>query len=230
MKFPPGKRARVVAGAIVNDITREGLERLPAESELLERYEISRPTLREGLRLLEMYGVITLKTGPGGGAVVNAVAGRDFATSSSLYFHVLGFNLADLMKSRLHLEPLMVRLAAERVKSGVAWPDGSPTLSSDGATSSQGDFHFAVAEFAGDPVLLLFAHALRDITQDISRGHRLPALADTDRRVAHSDIAKAIAAGTPTKAEALMREHIQAYIDLIATHSPHLLDQVIDWN
>jgi DNA-binding FadR family transcriptional regulator len=227
MKLMAGKRARVVAGEIVNDITREGLERLPAESELLERYAVSRPTLREGLRLLEMYGVITLKTGPGGGAIVNAVASQDFAASSSLYFHVLGFTLGDLMKSRLHLEPLMVRLAADRVKSGTPWPYGS--VDQSGETEGRGDFHFAVAEFAGDPVLLLFAHALRDITQDISRGHRLPALTDADRSVAHSDIAKAIAAGTPTKAEALMRAHIEAYTQLIASHSPHLLDQVIDW-
>ncbi|MEV5831576.1 FCD domain-containing protein [Spirillospora sp. NPDC052242] len=135
----------------------------------------------------------------------------------------------DRANSRLHLEPLMARLAAERVKSGVAWSAQESAQSTEVDAEGRRDFHFTVAKFADDPVLLLFAHALRDITEDISRGQRLPAVADADRNIAHADIEKAIAEGKPTKAEELMRGHIEKYTELIATHSPHLLNQVIDW-
>ena len=67
MKVVGRKTARLVAGQIVQDIGTEGLTRLPSEAELLERYEVSRPSLREALRILEMYGVISIRPGPGGG-------------------------------------------------------------------------------------------------------------------------------------------------------------------
>lgn len=38
---------------------------------MLGTYGVGRGTLREALRCLEMQGVVTIKTGPGGGPVVN---------------------------------------------------------------------------------------------------------------------------------------------------------------
>ena len=38
------------------------------ESELLSQFNVSRPTLRESLRILESQGVLELRPGPGGGS------------------------------------------------------------------------------------------------------------------------------------------------------------------
>src|SRR5581483_7525231 len=70
------KTSEVVALDIVRDIVARNLkpgDKLPLESELLRQYRVSRSSLREALRLLEVQGLITIRPGPGGGTVVGRV-------------------------------------------------------------------------------------------------------------------------------------------------------------
>ncbi|MGW5153234.1 FadR/GntR family transcriptional regulator [Rhodococcus koreensis] len=225
MKVVGRKTARLVAGQIVQDIGTEGLTHLPSEAELLERYEVSRPSLREALRILEMYGVISIRPGPGGGTRVNQVASSQFASASSLYFHLLGLTLRNVLNTRLQVEPLMARLASERVKSGVAWDPDEAERSGDYTES--GGFHFSVARFTGDPILLLFADGLRSIYVDESADEKIPR---TELPVSHDQIADAIRSGDSEKSERLMRDHIQSYVDALEKNCPEVLDQVVEWN
>src|SRR5579862_3784564 len=76
------KTAETVAAAIVRDIVARGLatgDALPSENAMLEHYRVSRASLREGLRLLEVQGLIRLKPGPGGGPLVGAVDPKNLA-------------------------------------------------------------------------------------------------------------------------------------------------------
>ncbi|MFG6665729.1 FadR/GntR family transcriptional regulator [Halomonas sp. HNIBRBA4712] len=76
--FTPGTRRPKLAELISEDIKRwiaaEGLDagdRLPNEKALMALYESAKGTIREALKILEVEGLITLKTGPKGGAVIN---------------------------------------------------------------------------------------------------------------------------------------------------------------
>ena len=63
------KTAETVAAAIVRDIVSRKLrpgDTLPLESEMLAHYRVSRASLREALRILEVQELIRLKPGPGG--------------------------------------------------------------------------------------------------------------------------------------------------------------------
>lgn len=223
MKVVGRKTARLVAGQIIRDISAEELEVLPPESVLLERYEVSRPSLREALRILEMYGVLSIRPGPGGGTRVNRVASEQYANVSSLYFHLLGMTLRDVLNTRIQLEPLLARLAADRAKGGTKWPPAEEDSRHD-------SFHFSVARFAGDPILVLFADALRNIYIDESSGEfTVPDDLPQQIPVTHEQITEAIADGDAAKAESLMREHISRYAELLETNCPQVLDQVVDW-
>jgi GntR family transcriptional repressor for pyruvate dehydrogenase complex len=60
---------RQIEEAILSRQLKAG-DRLPSERELQETFRVSRGTLREALRVLEQKGLVTIKTGAKGGAVV----------------------------------------------------------------------------------------------------------------------------------------------------------------
>ncbi|GAA0688384.1 FCD domain-containing protein [Vreelandella titanicae] len=68
------KLAELISDDIKRWIAAESLgegDRLPNEKALMELYGSAKATVREALKILEVEGLITLKTGPKGGAVIN---------------------------------------------------------------------------------------------------------------------------------------------------------------
>ena len=66
-------RPRELAEALKDWIAENALQpgdRLPQEKELIERFKASRGTVREALKLLEAQDLISIRTGPRGGAYV----------------------------------------------------------------------------------------------------------------------------------------------------------------
>jgi GntR family transcriptional repressor for pyruvate dehydrogenase complex len=111
------KVASIVARQIVRNIVDDGAgagSPLEAEAAMLERFGVSRASLREALRILETQGLITIKPGPGGGPSISQVDSRDFARMSTLFFQVLRVRFREVVEARLIIEPVMAGLAAAR--------------------------------------------------------------------------------------------------------------------
>ena len=111
----PAKTAETVAAAIVRDIVSRNLnpgDRLPSEAAMLAHYRVSRASLREGLRLLEVQELIRLKPGPGGGPIVSAVDPRNLAKISTLYLHLGGATYQELFEAQLVVSPISAERAA----------------------------------------------------------------------------------------------------------------------
>src|SRR5436309_15945443 len=49
-------------------------DRLPRERELMRKFGVSKGTIRESLKALEVQGIISIKTGPAGGAAIARVS------------------------------------------------------------------------------------------------------------------------------------------------------------
>lgn len=89
-------------------------ERLPAERELAEMLNVSRPTLRAGLRSLAALGV--LESRHGSGTFIVDIDGPPSLDSSPLRLMAAlrGFTSEEMFEARLALETTAAALAAER--------------------------------------------------------------------------------------------------------------------
>lgn len=232
------KIAEKVARRILRDIVARQLEpgsKLPSEALMLERYEVGRASLREGLRILEVYGLIWIKPGPGGGPIVADVSSVDFGRSATFFYHAVGATLWELVESRVHIEALMARLAAERPsdesaatlrecldREGVALAAENPPVKSPLFT-----FHETVAGMSGNRVLSMLGQSILDIYVE-----RIRPVAVVDRAHVHSthqEIGAAILSGEAEAAERLMRKHIEEMAAAFSKNFAGLVDEIIDW-
>jgi DNA-binding FadR family transcriptional regulator len=92
-------RRRIMAGEL-----NEG-DALPPEAELMQRYNISRPSLREALRILESEALIVVRRGGLGGATVKRPTLEVTARHFGLILQDRGAQVADVYRARAILEP-----------------------------------------------------------------------------------------------------------------------------
>ena len=229
------KASERTAQEIVRDIVQGELtsgDRLPMESAMVEQYGVSRTSLREALRLLEVQGLISLKPGPGGGPVVGTVEPSFLARTAALYFHLSGAVYADVMQAQVQLEAVCARLAAANPAAEETMrPWLQQTLPDDLARYRDLTigFHGVVYELADNPVLSLLTQA---VTHIVTR-HVIMTMDPVDLRPVivdeHAELAGVIAAGDADGAERLMAEHFQRQHDHFAARSPRKLEEKIEW-
>ena len=118
-EFRPIRRQKA-SDLIVEEIWKMILEgklkpgdRLPPEHTLVERFQVSKVTLREALQTLETYGHITRKPGRGGGTIVLDIAPTRGIGLLANYMNLSGLSVEALMQARLLIEPLI----AERIRT-----------------------------------------------------------------------------------------------------------------
>jgi DNA-binding FadR family transcriptional regulator len=232
------KTSEVIALEIVRSIVSGGLgtgDRLPTETDMLADYGVSRESLREALRLLEVQGLITLKRGPGGGPLVGSVDPVYLARTATLYFHMCGATYDELVDTWLLTEPLLAEKAATNPDRALVrasmrpYFEQAPRNGTPAFIAAATGFHAVIPTLAGNRVfsLLLEAvgcimveHILRDMDP-----HELSTEIDQD----HDAIARAISAGQGPKARRLMAEHIQHIADHYREHHPQRLEDIIEW-
>jgi len=114
----PIRRIRLYEG-IVEQI--EGLlekgelhpgDQLPPERQLADQFEVSRASVREALRALELLGIV--ETRPGGGTFVRQATPEDLKRPLTSLM-ARGQALADVIEFRGLIEPALAALAAERI-------------------------------------------------------------------------------------------------------------------
>lgn len=166
--FRVPKTAELVANELRNKIVRNELpdgHSLPSETELVQEYAISRPTLREAIRILESEGLVTVARGVHGGPRVHKPDPRQAAEHFGRLLQNRGTTLGDIFTARLLIEPMCARLIAEKgtkaqVKQLRALFDESCKNVDDnvafGATTIR--FHNRLIELSGNaPVALLMS-------------------------------------------------------------------------
>ena len=232
------KVAALVARQLVRDIARRDLQpgaTLELEAAMLERFKISRASLREALRILETQGLITIKPGPGGGPSIAEIDSRDFARMSTFFFQVFRVRLREVVEARLIIEPVMASLAAARRDPDMVRQldevvrTGEQARSEHDWRAAANEFHSLVLGMSGNQLLTVVAKALKDIFTERVSVFAFPEGERNRVLESHRRVAKAIADGDAAAAEDLMREHMSEYSRSVTERNPGLMDEIVDW-
>ncbi|EKF21297.1 bacterial regulatory s, gntR family protein [Mycolicibacterium hassiacum DSM 44199] len=196
---------------------------LPPERELVNQTRMGRTTVREALRILEVQGLVSIKTGRAGGAFVQQPDGDAVASSVSLLIRGQQLRLTDLLETRETIEPACARLAAkyrtdedlealEAANSVIGDPDS--TL--DDFLRANVDWHLAVARAGHNELLTGFMTAL---SKAIYASTDNTAFVDDEVRkttyIAHKSITAAIRAKDAAAAMRRMSKHVHSYAEAV---------------
>ncbi len=105
--------AQSIRSQIVHRALREG-DTLPPETELMAQFGVSRPTLREALRVLESEGLISVQRGSRVGPRIRVPTAKIAARYGGLLLEVNGATIEDVFAARSILETSAIRALAER--------------------------------------------------------------------------------------------------------------------
>ncbi len=238
------KAAETVADELRRQIVTGRLkpgDKLHPENVLQIEFAISRPTMREALRLLESEGLITISRGKHGGARVIAVDLGTAASQVGVYLQIMGTTLQDVWLARTIIEPPAAGLLAAS-RSPAAFAELEANISAAREASQTDLIHYAdlTAEFSmlitrhcGNKTIHLLASLIYDI---IRRQHehvteRTMAKTSVDRLRQENIRSREMALelmrrGTPAAAESFWRAHLEHMRDLVlaAYETPMTID------
>jgi DNA-binding FadR family transcriptional regulator len=209
-------RALIVSGELA-----EG-DSLGREPELVDRFGVSRPSLREALRILEAEGLVTVVRGVLGGVVVHEPDRRMTARTAALVLQARNVSLADVYDARSLLEPVAVRVVAEsRGRRAAAAELRRLTAEQEkviedpeGFGRANARFHEHLVALAGNQTLSIVAEMLNEIvaravTAVSKTGSHADSIAVRRRGIrSQRRLAELIESGDAAQAEEHWRSHM----------------------
>ncbi len=211
-----------VQDAIVDGRLTMG-DRLPAERDLCEMFGTSRGTLREALRVLEQKGLVEIRLGVGGGAVVKDANAEAISDSLAMLIRSRKISLDHLAEFREDVEGTVTGLAARRArKADLALLRSlleQARRHHDAGLGSWDEFvrvdetvHMTLARIAGNP---LYIFILQTIHENIQRYYdRFLSVGEMELKENYEDLCAIVAsveAGDARKARRLARDHVRRF-------------------
>jgi len=221
--------SRHVATEIRRFVEREGLEpgdRIGTEQELAAQFGVSRPTLREGLRLLASTYLIRSTQGRGGGIFVastpNEGIGRSLSDSIATMLASDNVSLGELLEARIVLEVPIAGLAAASAgeETADALDDAIARASKSepgqhGFNAADYDFHDTLAGATGNDLLVALTRWVSDVFQPSLIKHVGSRTSKRSILDQHRAIARAVRKGDVAGAELAMRQHLDYLVEVL---------------
>ena len=200
-------------------------DQLPPERTLAEQFQVSRASVREALRSLELLGIV--ETRAGGGTFVRRASPGDLARPLTNLIS-RGHAIADVIEVRGLLEPAIAAQAAERIRPDelaqlrkILEAQARKIAADEPYAEEDARFHELIAHAARNDLLTTMLGVIWDVLRT-SREEWL----QTNQRAhasidAHQRILAALEAGDASAARSVAAEHIhevgEAILKLLAT-------------
>jgi DNA-binding FadR family transcriptional regulator len=219
-----------VAVQIQHHIQREGLgpdDFLGREEDLAAEFGVSRPTLREALKLLASGNLIRANKGPGGGIFVARTAAdgisRSLSDSIAMMLETGAVTLEELLDARLMLEVPLAGHAAHHADAALvsglraaveseaaADPDDLEALA-----AADGEVHRTIAAAAGNRIAEALIGWVFEVLQPSLVGALHGAVLQSAVVEQHEALLAAMERGDPARAERAMKDHLLYLRDVL---------------
>jgi len=210
-------------------------DKLPSERELTEKFKVSKATLREALRSLEVLGFLEIRKGVSGGSFVTEVdmtKARDSFTNFLLFKNL---SLKDLSEVRLLLEPYIVEKATHAINKEDLGrlekliKDSEHAIKNGIAFESRKDeieFHRIIASITGNPILMFILDFVENLLID-TKAILKPGREFSNKVLkAHKRIYSALLERNVKKVHEEMVKHIrEVERDLLAAHKAKRIEE-----
>jgi GntR family transcriptional repressor for pyruvate dehydrogenase complex len=220
--------AERIRGVMLSKSLRPG-DRLGREEDLARDFGVSRPTLREALRLLSSDHLIRASKGPGGGIFVAATPeegiGLSVSETVASMLDAQSIELDELLETRMLLEVPIAGLAAQRASahdvSELEALAADLAAAKDVAAIEELDarVHRVIARIAGNRLAGVFASWIVDVFQPRLRAVIAPAVVEAVIVDQQLELLRCIARADRIGAERAMSEHLTYLRDLVSVVS-----------
>ncbi len=226
MEFTPIRTKRLyeeiveqIKGLISEGQLKPGDKLLP-ERDLSERFQVSRASVREAIRTLEMLGIIDIR--PGDGTFIRDTETDDIIRPLALFLAVERSSLLDMFEMRRIFETATARLAAERATQEEldqieamleSMRQQLNLLDPEKGQEFDAAFHYAVAEATHNNLLTkLFKTVSEEFAKanSVARRQLYQGSVDNAQKIIdqHAEIFAAIRARSPEDAADAMHRHL----------------------
>jgi len=195
-------------------------DKLPPERELVEKFQVSRTSIREALRALQIIGLIECRQG--GGNYIRDSFEDNLIEPLSLMFVLQNSKNIEILELRKILEIETARLAAEKISSdeiirlGEIIDEMKNSPIEEFNVKLDKEFHFIIAKASGNNLIISILKAVSSLMDSFIKEAREAIINKDENKESllehHTNIYNALANHDAKKAEKVMKDHMNLII------------------
>lgn len=201
----------------IKDLVRKGElksgDRLPSERDLSEQLQVSRTSVREALRALEMLGLVESKQGEGN--FINCNFEKSLLEPLSIVFMLTGSNADEILELRKIIEPQAAALAAKKITEQqlqeITEISNELNNSDDGEISAELDkkFHYKIMQASGNLLISNIMFSVSSLVESYIKNTKINITDKSSVKKYHEEIYSALQKHDPIAAADAMKEHFK---------------------
>jgi len=201
----------------IKDLVKKGElksgDRLPSERELCEKLEVSRASIREALKALQMLGLIETKHGEGN--FINENFENSLLEPLSTVFLLLGSKSESVLELRKIIEPETAVIAAKNITNEQLielkeiMEELNNTSDAEACASLDKRFHYKIAQASGNHLISTIMFSVSSLIEKYIKNSRINTLNKTLVKTQHEEIYRALETHNGIAAATAVKKHLE---------------------
>ena len=201
----------------IKDIVKKGElksgDKLPSERDLSEKLEVSRASVREALKALQMLGLIEAKHGEGN--FITANFENNLLEPLSIVFLLIGSKSKDIFELRKIIEPETAALAAKNITNEQLielkeiMNELNDTTDEEKSASLDKMFHYKIAQASGNPLISTIMFSVSSLIEKNIEKSKIHSINKNLVKKQHEEIYNALEKNNSEKSSNAVKKHLE---------------------